>query len=53
MATLTYSRSDDDHLVLQGTLLEQPVVIQLERDSSKLMLVNRGFHWVNDSPYAR
>jgi hypothetical protein len=43
----TYSRPDPDHVILTGTS-----VIKLKRiDPSKFLLVNRGFHWINERPF--
>ncbi len=50
----TYSRPDADHVILQGTLINDPVVVKLRRiDPSKFLLVNRGFHWINERPFNR
>jgi hypothetical protein len=51
---LSYARPDADHLTLQGTWDEQPILVRLRRvDESKILLVNRGFHWINESPLNR
>jgi hypothetical protein len=48
-----YSRPDPEHVVLQGTL-NDPLVIRLKRiDPSTFLLVNRGFHWINERPFNR
>jgi hypothetical protein len=49
-----YSWPDSEHVVLQGTLISDPVVVKLKRvDPSKFLLVNRGFHWINERPFNR
>ena len=53
-STLTYAQADADRLTLKGDLEGSAVEINLTRvDVSKLPLVSRGFHWVNEVPYAR
>lgn len=50
----TYSRPDPDHVILQGTLIADPLIVKLKRiDPSKFLLVNRGFHWINERPFNR
>ncbi|HVR09189.1 MAG TPA: hypothetical protein VMW75_14160, partial [Thermoanaerobaculia bacterium] len=50
----TYSLPDPDHLVLQGTLLAEALEVRLRRiETSKLLLVNRGFRWVSEFPLNR
>ena len=52
--TLSYSRPDADHIVLQGKLLGDTLVITLRKiDRAKFLLVNRGFHWINERPFNR
>jgi uncharacterized membrane protein YphA (DoxX/SURF4 family) len=52
--SFTYALPDKDHLVLQGTLLKEALAIKLRRiDSSRLLLVSRGFHWVSEFPFNR
>jgi hypothetical protein len=42
----TYSQPDANHLVLQGTLHNDSVTIQLQRfDESKFLLLSRKFRW--------
>lgn len=46
----SYTRPDTEHVVLQG----DSQVIKLKRiDPSKFLLVNRGFHWINERPFNR
>jgi uncharacterized membrane protein YphA (DoxX/SURF4 family) len=48
----TYAFPDKDHLVLQGTLLEDALKVKLRRlDTSQFLLVSRGFHWVSEYPF--
>jgi hypothetical protein len=50
----SYTRPDSEHLVLQGTLISDPLVVKLKRiDPAKFLLVNRGFHWINERPFNR
>jgi hypothetical protein len=50
----SYSRPDSEHVILQGTLIGDPLVVKLKRiDPSKFLLVNRGFHWINERPFNR
>jgi hypothetical protein len=49
-----FSRPAPGQLVLDGTMDGHEVSMPLKLvDRSKLMLVSRGFHWVNDYPYQR
>ena len=49
---LSYSQPDAEHLELRGTFQNQPVVIEMRKiDASKLMLMSRGFHWIQEHPY--
>ena len=53
-STLAYARPDADRVVLQGTLGSDAVAIRLRRIyTSKFLLVNRGFHWINELPFNR
>jgi hypothetical protein len=50
----TYERPDDKRLILRGSLERVPVTIGLSRyDTSKFLLMNRGFHWINEDPFNR
>jgi uncharacterized membrane protein YphA (DoxX/SURF4 family) len=50
----TYSRSGPNYLNLEGTLAGDHVSMLLVKvDRSKFLLVNRGFHWINEVPYNR
>ena len=51
---LTYSRLDADRVVLTGTLDNDPLEVRMRRrDPSEFLLVNRGFHWINELPLNR
>jgi hypothetical protein len=46
----TYAKPDDNHVLLTGDALK----ITLRRiDASKFLLVDRGFHWINERPFNR
>jgi hypothetical protein len=48
------ARPDAEHLVLDGTLDGAAVTVRLRHlDESTFLLVNRGFHWVNEYPFNR
>jgi hypothetical protein len=45
-----YSQPDPDHVVLDGDSL----VVRLKRvDTSKFLLMSRGFNWINERPFNR
>jgi uncharacterized membrane protein YphA (DoxX/SURF4 family) len=51
---LAYSRPDPAHLLLEGTHENAALSVRLRKaDASKSLLVNRGFHWVNEVPFNR
>ena len=51
---LPYSRTDKDHLILEGPFGGARLKISLTRlDPSRFLLVNRGFHWINEFPFNR
>jgi hypothetical protein len=53
-ATLRYERSEPEVLVLEGTWDNRLIRVQLRRlDITKFLLVNRGFHWINEYPFNR
>lgn len=44
---LSYSQPDTDHVILQGAVRQEPLVIKMRRvDVSKYRLLRREFHWV-------
>jgi hypothetical protein len=48
-AEFVYENPQPDRLLLRGQLDGQPVTAVLHRfDDSKFLLLNRGFHWVNE-----
>jgi len=54
IGVLTYSQPDTEHVVMTGTLGGSAVVVHLRRiDPSTFLLVNRGFHWINELPFNR
>ena len=51
---LSYAFSDTSHLTLAGRLGGDSVEMTLRRKPmSSYLLVSRGFHWVNETPYFR
>ena len=51
---LTLEQLDPDHLVLNGNLNSDAIRVQVRKlDSSKSLLVTRGFHWINEVPFNR
>jgi hypothetical protein len=52
--TLRYVRTDPDHLTLAGNVGAAAVSVQVERlVVDKMLLVSRGFHWINEEPFSR
>jgi hypothetical protein len=51
---LTYFQPDPSHLLLAGKLQQDTVQVRLRKvDMSKFLLVSRGFHWINETPFNR
>lgn len=51
---LSWERPQPGRLLLRGTWEGREVEIDLvERDLSKLLLLSRGFHWINETPFNR
>jgi hypothetical protein len=49
-----YSRPDSEHVVLDGKLNQDQLVVRLRRvDTQKFLLLNRGFNWINERPFNR
>jgi uncharacterized membrane protein YphA (DoxX/SURF4 family) len=49
-----YSRPDADHVALEGTLAGDVLSLKMRRiDTSRFLLLNRGFHWINEMPFNR
>jgi len=52
--TMSYTRPDANHLVLTGTLGNDSVVVRLRRfDENRFLLMNRGYHWIQELPFNR
>jgi uncharacterized membrane protein YphA (DoxX/SURF4 family) len=53
-AAFTYDRPAQDQLTMDGTMDGHKISMRLKLvDRSKLTLVSRGFHWINEYPYQR
>jgi hypothetical protein len=53
-ASFTYTRPAPDQLVMNGSMDGHQVEMKLKlMDRDKFMLVNRGFHWINEYPFQR
>jgi hypothetical protein len=53
-AVLAYTRPDPSHLVLDGTFDGRQIhAVCQQADASQFLLVNRGFHWINEYPMNR
>jgi hypothetical protein len=49
---LKYDEPEPDRLVIEGTFNNQRLKVRLHRvDQSEFLLLNRGFHWINETPY--
>src|SRR5258708_5283475 len=52
--TLAGSRPDDEHLVLEGKLGGDALVVKLKKlPLPEFQLTTRGFHWIQEFPYNR
>jgi len=52
--TLHYTRTDPDHLTLAGKVGAAALSVRIERfDARNMLLVSRGFHWINETPFNR
>jgi len=52
--SMAYTRPDTDHLVLSGKLGGDSMVVRLRRvDEKRFLLVNRGYHWIQELPFNR
>ncbi|MCP3100633.1 hypothetical protein LZ198_17315 [Myxococcus sp. K15C18031901] len=52
--TLTFEKPDPTHLVLRGDQEGAPIEVHLRKvDTSNSLLLNRGFHWVQEQPFNR
>ena len=53
-ATLTYRRPGKDLLALEGTIDSRKIRVLARRGATpEFLLVNRGFHWINEFPFNR
>ncbi len=53
-AELQYSEPTPDVLAIEGSIGDERVVSRMKRvDESTFLLLNRGFHWINEYPYNR
>jgi hypothetical protein len=53
-SSFSYFKPDSTHLILNGKIKDDSVYILLEKqDMNKFLLLNRKFHWINESPYNR
>jgi uncharacterized membrane protein YphA (DoxX/SURF4 family) len=52
-ATVTYTRPDADHLTIDVRLSGVPFTARLHRVAPEPLLVNRGFHWIQEYPFNR
>jgi hypothetical protein len=53
-STLAWTTPDADHVVLSGKLGQNTVAIILRRiDPKSFLLLNRGYHWINERPLNR
>lgn len=53
-ANFTFQRVAQDQLVLDGSMDSHKIHMRLQLiDRSKFLLVNRGFHWVEEYPFNR
>jgi uncharacterized membrane protein YphA (DoxX/SURF4 family) len=53
-ATFSYARPAPDQLILDGAMDGHKIQMQLKLlDRDKFVLVNRGFHWINEYPFQR
>jgi uncharacterized membrane protein YphA (DoxX/SURF4 family) len=51
---LSYTKVDPNHLVLTGKLGADSLVMRLRRyDENRFLLMNRGFHWIQELPFNR
>jgi hypothetical protein len=52
--TLSYTKTDANHLVLSGKLGADSVVMRLRRyDQNRFLLMNRGYHWIQEQAFNR
>ncbi len=51
--TLHYSQPDINTITLKGVMFNDTLDIQMKKYDRNYLLVNRGFHWINEYPYNR
>jgi hypothetical protein len=52
--TFRYTRTGPDQLALEGAVDAATLSVRLERlDGNNMLLLNRGFHWINEEPFSR
>jgi hypothetical protein len=50
----TYTWADTNHLVLRGSLAGDALEVNLHKlGPTNFLLLNRGFHWINEYPLNR
>lgn len=49
----TYTMLDDGRLLLEGTFEGEPVRVILRRSEEGSLLLERGYHWINEYPFNR
>lgn len=49
--TFRYRWAETDRLVLEGPWDGQHLAVELRREPSEHLLLSRGFHWINETPY--
>ena len=52
-AAFSYQQPQPSLLTMEGTLDGQKIRARLSRQDTLFLLVNRGFHWVNERPFNR
>jgi uncharacterized membrane protein YphA (DoxX/SURF4 family) len=53
-AKFTFQRAAENQLILDGDMDNHKIHMQLQLlDRDKFMLVNRGFHWIQENPFNR
>ena len=51
---LTFQQTDGRHLIVDGKMDQHKLRMQLKRvDEKHMLLVKRGFHWVQERPFNR
>jgi hypothetical protein len=51
---LAYARLDPEHLTLDGAIANNHLSMRLRKiDTNTFLLLNRGFHWINEQPLNR